>query len=71
MEFLAKVEDQAKLTRANKQRTTEDDLIRMSLIAGFWERNLEEKALVGEGNPRITKDNLIRMSLVTGFWKRT
>ena len=71
MEFLAKVEDQAKLTRENKQRITKDDLIRMSLIAGFWERNLAEKALVGEGKPRIIEDDLIRMSLITGFWKRT
>ena len=47
MEFLAKVEDQARLCRA-KNRITEDDLIRMTLIAGFPDRLMAEKVLAEE-----------------------
>ena len=48
MEFLAEVEDQARLCRANENRITEDDLIRMTLIAGFRDRLLAEKVLAEE-----------------------
>jgi hypothetical protein len=54
MEFLAEVEDQVKLCRANVKRITEDDLARMALIAGFRDRNLAEKALAEEYDLKTT-----------------
>jgi hypothetical protein len=54
MEFLAEVEDQAKLCRANEKRITEDDLVRMSLIRGFKDKNLAEKALAEEYDLKTT-----------------
>jgi hypothetical protein len=54
MEFLAEVEDQAKLCRANEKRIHEDDLIRMALLAGFKDRNLAEKALAEEFDLKMT-----------------
>jgi hypothetical protein len=54
MEFLAEVEDQAKLCRANEKRIHEDDLIRMALLAGFNDRNLAEKALAEEFDLKTT-----------------
>ena len=54
MEFLAEVEDQARLCRANERRITEDDLVRMALVAGFKDRTLAEKVLAEEYDLRTT-----------------
>ena len=54
MEFLAEIEDQVKLTRADKQRITEDDLVRMALIAGFRDRSLAEKVLAEKYSLKTT-----------------
>ena len=43
MEFLAVVEDQEHLCRADEERITGDDLKRMALIAGMKDCNLAEK----------------------------
>ena len=45
MDFLADVEDQERLCRADEQRITSDDLKRMALIAGMKDRTLAEKAI--------------------------
>ena len=45
MEFLAVVEDQEHLCRADEVRITSDDLKRMALIAGMKDRNLAEKCI--------------------------
>jgi hypothetical protein len=42
-EFLALVEDQAALCRVGEMAITEDDLMRLALIAGFKDRSLAEK----------------------------
>jgi hypothetical protein len=44
-EFLAEVEDQEHLCRADEQRITSDDLKRMALIAGMKDRSLAEKCI--------------------------
>ena len=45
MEYLAVVEDQEHLCRADEERITGDDLKRMSLIAGMKDRKLAEKCI--------------------------
>ena len=54
MEFLAEIEDQARLCRANERRITEDDLVRMALVAGFKDCTLAEKVLAEEYDLRTT-----------------
>ena len=54
MEFLAKVEDQSKLTRADSEPITEEGLTRMTLIAGFKDRNLAEKVLAEKYSLKTT-----------------
>jgi hypothetical protein len=45
MEFLGEAEDQVRLCRAKEKPITDDDLVRMALIAGMNDRNLAEKVL--------------------------
>jgi hypothetical protein len=54
MEFLAEIEDQARLCRANERRIMEDDLVRMALVAGFKDRLLAEKVLAEEHDLKTT-----------------
>ena len=54
MEFLAEVEDQVKLTRADSERITEEGLTRMALISGFRDRNLAEKVLAEKYSLKTT-----------------
>ena len=52
MEFLVKMEDHVKLTRADKKKISKDDLTRMSLLLGSkagtwpicWQRSTTLKA---------------------------
>ena len=44
------MEDQAKLTRADKVKITEDDLTKMALIEGCRDTRLAEKALAEKPN---------------------
>ena len=54
MNFLAKVEDKFKLSRADKQKNIKDNFIRMSLIAGFQCRNLAVNTLAEKLNLKPT-----------------
>ena len=63
MEFLGEAEDQARLCRAKEKPITEDDLVKMTMIAGMNDRILAEKVLAEDLDLKrtiqaaVTKEN--------------
>ena len=58
MEFVAAVEDQARLCRADTEPIKETDLSRMALIGGMKDRSLAEKALAENYELKTTIDTM-------------
>lgn len=58
MEFVAAVEDQARLCRADTEPIKETDLTRMALIGGMKDRSLAEKALAENYELKTTIDTM-------------